>query len=110
MRHPGHGSARARRLRRRHGVSAGGKLERLQCEGVVEKIIGEEGFEVMGWRDTPVDGTAIGRVARGSQPYIEQIFLKTLEPLAEADFERKLYVVRRRIENEIAHAEIEGRS
>jgi glutamate synthase domain-containing protein 2/glutamate synthase domain-containing protein 1/glutamate synthase domain-containing protein 3 len=86
------------------------KLERLQCEGVVEKIIGEEGFEVMGWRDTPVDGTAIGRVARGSQPYIEQIFLKTREPLEEKDFERKLYVVRRRIENEIAHAEIEGRS
>jgi glutamate synthase domain-containing protein 2/glutamate synthase domain-containing protein 1/glutamate synthase domain-containing protein 3 len=87
-----------------------GKLERLQCEGVVEKIIGEEGFEVMGWRDTPVDGTAIGRVARGSQPYIEQIFLKTLQPLDELTFERKLYIVRRRIENEIAHAEIEGRS
>ncbi len=86
-----------------------GKLERLQCEGVVEKIIQEEGFEVMGWRDTPVDPTAIGRVARGSQPYIEQIFLKTLQPLAEADFERKLYVIRRRIENEIAHAEIEGK-
>jgi glutamate synthase (NADPH) large chain len=86
------------------------KLERLQCEGVVEKIITEEGFEVMGWRDTPVDGTAIGRVARGSQPYIEQIFLKTREPLEEKEFERKLYVVRRRIENEIAHAEIEGKS
>ena len=87
-----------------------GKLERLQCEGVVEKIIGEEGLEVMGWRDTPVDPSAIGRVARGSQPYIEQIILKTIEPLAEADFERKLYIVRRRIENEIAHAEIEGRA
>ena len=87
-----------------------GKLERLQCEGVVEKIIQEEGFEVLCWRDTPVDGSAIGRVARGSQPYIEQIFLKTLQPLEELDFERKLYVVRRRIENEIAHADIEGRS
>ena len=86
------------------------KLERLQCEGVVEKIIQEEGFEVIGWRDTPVDGTAIGRVARGSQPYIEQIFLKTLERLDEPAFERKLYVTRRRIENEILHAEIEGRS
>ncbi len=87
-----------------------GKLERLQCEGVVEKISQEEGLEVLGWRDTPVNGTAIGRVARGSQPYIEQIFLKALEPLTELDFERKLYVIRRRIENEIAHAEIEGRS
>jgi glutamate synthase domain-containing protein 2/glutamate synthase domain-containing protein 1/glutamate synthase domain-containing protein 3 len=87
-----------------------GKPERLQCEGVVEKIIQEEGFEVMGWRDTPVDPSAIGRIARGSQPYIEQIFLKALQPLEEADFERKLYVVRRRIENEIAHSgDIEGK-
>ncbi len=87
-----------------------GKPERLQCEGVVEKIIQEEGFEVMGWRDTPINPTAIGRIARGSQPYIEQIFLKALQPISEADFERKLYVVRRRIENEILHSDIEGKS
>ena len=47
-----------------------GKLERLQCEGVVEKILDEEGFEVLGWRDTPADATTIGPGARGSQPYI----------------------------------------
>ena len=35
----------------------------------------EEGLTVLGWRDTPVDGDAIGRVARASQPYIEQIFV-----------------------------------
>jgi glutamate synthase domain-containing protein 1 len=87
-----------------------GKRERLQCEGVVETILQEEGFEVLGWRDTPIDATAIGRVARGSQPYIEQIFLKTTQPLEEKVFERKLYVARRRIENEILHAEIEGKS
>ena len=49
-------------------------------------------------------------MARGSQPYIEQIFLKTAAAAGGSEFERKLYVVRRRIENEIAHAEIEGRS
>ncbi|PSH05309.1 MAG: glutamate synthase large subunit [Acidobacteria bacterium] len=86
------------------------KPERLKCEGIVEKIIKEEGFDVMGWRDTPTDANAIGRVARASQPYIEQIFLQTLQPMEEADFERKLYVVRRRIENTIAHSDIEGRA
>ena len=30
---------------------------------------------MLGWRDTPIDGDAIGRVARASQPYIEQIFV-----------------------------------
>ena len=86
-----------------------GKLERLQCEGVLETISKEEGLEVLGWRDTPVETNAIGRVARGSQPYIEQVFLKTPAPLDEKDFERKLYIIRRRVENEILHSEIEGK-
>ena len=42
--------------------------DRLQCEGIVERIAREEGLSVLGCRDTPVDETAIVRVARGSQP------------------------------------------
>ena len=47
---------------------------RLQCEGIVERIAREEGLNVLGWRDTPTQGSAIGRVALVSRPYIEQIF------------------------------------
>ena len=50
--------------------------ERLLCEGIVERIAEEEGLTVLGWRDTPLNGNAIGRLARSSQPYIEQIFIK----------------------------------
>lgn len=78
---------------------------RLQCEGILERIIREEGLTVLGWRDTPVDETAIGRVARGSQPYIEQIFVDRPAGMDEAAFERKLYVVRKRTEREIAEHE-----
>ena len=35
----------------------------------------KRGSRVLGWRDTPIDGDAIGRVARDSQPYIQQIFV-----------------------------------
>ena len=45
------------------------------CEGILERIVREEGLTVLGWRDTPIDGDAIGRVARASQPYIQQIFI-----------------------------------
>lgn len=31
---------------------------RLQCEGIVERIVREEGLAVLGWRDTPIDGSA----------------------------------------------------
>ena len=85
------------------------KHNRLQCEGVFERIAQEEGCQVLGWRDTPVNGDAIGREARGSQPYIEQLFLGRPQGLDEDAFERLLYHVRRRTENEIAASNIEDK-
>ncbi len=79
---------------------------RLQCEGVIERIVREEGLTVLGWRDTPIDGTAIGRVARGSQPYIQQIFIARAKGMHEDQLERKLYVVRKRAETEIGASSI----
>src|SRR5688572_9455215 len=75
--------------------------QRLLCEGVLERIAAEEGLSVLGWRDTPVDGNAIGRVARGSQPYIEQIFIRCAPGMDQEQFERTLYVVMKRAEKEI---------
>jgi len=53
------------------------KHRRLQCEGVIERIAREEGLTVLGWRDTPIGASTIGRVARGSQPYIQQVCMRT---------------------------------
>jgi glutamate synthase (NADPH) large chain len=69
--------------------------ERARCEAALQKIAGEEDFEILGWRDTPVNANAIGRQARETRPYIKQVFLR---PLADDDLERKLYVLRKRIE------------
>jgi glutamate synthase (NADPH/NADH) large chain len=85
------------------------RLLRLQCEGILERIVREEGLTVLGWRDTPVDGSAVGRVARVSQPYIEQIFIGCPASLNEDAFERKLYVVRKRAEAEVAGSQMEER-
>ncbi|MGA3263802.1 MAG: glutamate synthase central domain-containing protein, partial [Terracidiphilus sp.] len=87
---------------------------RLQCEGVIERIAREEGLTVLGWRDTPVNGDAVGREARASQPYIEQLFVSRPPGsehagLDEDAFERLLYRIRRRTENEIADSEIEDK-
>jgi glutamate synthase (NADPH) large chain len=85
------------------------KHQRLQCEGILEQIIREEGLSVLGWRDTPVRASAIGRVARGSQPYIQQIFVNRPAGMNEDAFERKLYLVRKRAEREIANSDVEDR-
>jgi glutamate synthase domain-containing protein 2/glutamate synthase domain-containing protein 1/glutamate synthase domain-containing protein 3 len=85
------------------------KQPRLNSEGVLERIIQEEGLSVLGWRDTPVNGDAIGRVARASQPYIQQIFVGRPAEMDEDAFERKLYIVRKRAEKEIAESDIEDK-
>src|SRR5689334_22698318 len=84
------------------------KHQRLQCEGILERIVREEGLTLLGWRDTPVYASAIGRVARASQPYIQQIFVGCPSCVDEDAFERKLYVVRKRAENEVRESGIEG--
>ena len=79
---------------------------RLLAEGILERIAREEGLTVLGWRDTPVEADAIGRIARASQPYIEQIFIGGASGMSSDQLERKLYVVRKRAESEIAATDL----
>jgi glutamate synthase (ferredoxin) len=83
---------------------------RLTAEGILERIAREEGLAVLGWRDTPINADAIGRVARASQPYIEQIFLGAPAGMDEDQLERKLFVVRKRAEAEIAASNLPDKS
>ena len=83
--------------------------QRLQTEGIIERIIREEGLTVLGWRDTPLDGAAIGRVARQSQPYIEQVFAGHAPGMTTDQLERKLYVIRKRAEIEVAASNMPDR-
>ena len=85
------------------------KHQRLRAEGIVERIIKEEGLSVLGWRDTPIQGSAIGRVARASQPYIEQVFVGRGAGMDPDQLERKLYVIRKRAEAEVAASEMPDR-
>src|SRR5579872_5486225 len=79
--------------------------ERALCEGILEKIVREEGLSVLGWRDTPIDARSIGRLARSTQPYIEQIFIRRAPGMDAEALERKLYVIRKRAENEISKSD-----
>ena len=76
----------------------------------MENIIREEGLAVLGWRDTPVEGDAIGRVARASQPYIQQLFVARPAGMDADEFERKLYVVRKRSESQVAQSDMRDKN
>ncbi|MCS6897778.1 MAG: glutamate synthase-related protein, partial [Nitrospira sp.] len=62
----------------------------------------------MGWRDVPVKSDVIGEVARRTEPFMRQIFIAR-DIFSEAQFERKLYVVRKRVERAIRESAIQGR-
>jgi glutamate synthase domain-containing protein 2/glutamate synthase domain-containing protein 1/glutamate synthase domain-containing protein 3 len=66
------------------------------CECRIEDIIAEEGQRFLGWRDVPVKPDAVGYLSRSVMPRIRQFFIER-RGLSEDAFERKLYVIRRRV-------------
>ncbi|KAB2952965.1 glutamate synthase large subunit [Heliorestis acidaminivorans] len=83
--------------------------ERQKCTEVLERIVAEEGQQLLGWRAVPTDNSTLGTAAKEVQPFVSQIFLapgqKHDDPLA---FERKLYVIRKRAEKEIRYSNLAG--
>jgi len=67
----------------------------------IESVIAEERQRLLGWREVPVDPARIGVVAREAMPCIRQVFIGAAPGLEGAAFERKLYVIRRVIENRV---------
>ena len=81
---------------------------RRNCEEVIESVIQEERQRFLGWRDVPIKDEHVGTLARKTMPYIRQFFIGR-EVLNETAFERKLYVIRKRIEKAIRESAIEDR-
>ena len=78
--------------------------ERADCVAIVKRIVQEEGQELLGWREVPTDNSSLGPTAQRSQPVVLQLFVGHRPAAGPRDglaFERKLYVIRRRAENEI---------
>jgi glutamate synthase (NADPH) large chain len=80
--------------------------DRVLCEGMLEKTAKDQGLTVLGWRDTPINGDTIGRVARNTQPYIEQIFVRRAPGMDQDALERKLYVLRKVAEKAVAESDL----
>lgn len=67
-----------------------------------ETIAYEEGQKVLGWREVPIDKTTIGQTALASLPRLVQVFIeKSPDIKDDMDFERKLYIIRKRAEKTI---------
>ena len=83
--------------------------ERTICEEVFNKVIIEEGQQILGWRTVPTDDTTIGRTAKLSQPVVRQVLIgKSGTITEEIDFEHKLFMIRKRVENKIQESQLVG--
>jgi glutamate synthase (NADPH/NADH) large chain len=80
------------------------------CRTIVESEIIEAGYTNYGWRQVPVDVSVIGMKAQATRPEIEQIMIAGPLPgdVDAAEFEKNLYLVRRRIEKRVIAAQISG--
>ena len=80
------------------------KYESLRNEQkrIFEEVVREEGQVVLGWREVPVDGTKVGKEAAAIRPWMIQILIgKGPDVTNNAEFERKLYIIRKLAEKRI---------
>ncbi len=75
-------------------------------ESRLVEIIREEGQQFLGFRDVPTYDEMLGKSAKEAKPYVRQIFIgRSIDVKDEMDFERKLYIIRRRAELAIRYGD-----
>ena len=81
-----------------------------ECEQIFESIVYEEGAVVLGWRPVPNDLSSVGPTAREAAPQFRQVFIGGFDDSLDAmGIERRLYVIRKRVEHAIRESDIRDR-
>jgi glutamate synthase domain-containing protein 2/glutamate synthase domain-containing protein 1/glutamate synthase domain-containing protein 3 len=75
--------------------------DRNIIEQWTEHIIHEEGQKLIGWRSVPHEPQKIGHVARSVMPAFKQLFIARGKNTPREHFDRKLYVIRKRLWNKV---------
>ena len=78
--------------------------DRDAIKDLIARIVDEEGQSLLGWRDVPVDNSLLGEGAKAMQPVFQHLIIGASSAAGikahgnVSTFERKLYVIRKRIE------------
>ncbi len=76
------------------------------CRTIVESEVLRMGHYIYGWRHVPVNTGVLGEKANATRPEIEQILIRCEKDIDQEQFERELYIIRRRIEKAALAAQI----
>ena len=74
------------------------------CKEKFTQIITEEGLNFIEFRKVPVNNDCLGDISLSNEPDVQQVFITSRHE--QDDLERKLYVVRKRVEKEIRHSSL----
>ena len=75
------------------------------CKNTFEQEVKNQGLRVLGWREVPVNPSALGEIALASEPQIEQLFIAQ-DDIEEKLFKAKLYAARKITEHTIYNSKL----
>jgi glutamate synthase (ferredoxin) len=76
--------------------------ERRRAQSLVGTVFEADGLPLLGWRDVPIDESALGRRAAATRPHIAQALIGCPDGLGATAFERALYLARKVMEHRAA--------
>ena len=72
--------------------------QRRAIEEICRQMVQAEGQKYLGLRKVPTVNSTLGQTARSQEPVVKQIFVgRGNDNMTDIEFERKLYIIRRRI-------------
>ena len=81
--------------------------QRNYCIEKLEFYIKEQGLQILGWRNVPVDSSVIGKIAAETVPYIKQVFVGKAESKQDFfQFNLKLFTARKQAEHHIYNSKL----
>ena len=79
------------------------------CKKLFDQFVAAEGQVLLGWRDVPVDNEGLGYSVKPTEPAMRQAFIGRGADISDQDaFERKLYIIRKQVENSVRDSDISG--
>ena len=80
------------------------EFDKINCINIFEKLCNEEDLKILTWREVPVNPAELGDFAILSMPSFKQVIIERPSHINDVkEFERRLYILRRRFEKELVN-------
>jgi glutamate synthase (NADPH/NADH) large chain len=68
----------------------------------ITQLAKEEGLEILGWRELPINSSSLGATALSVMPHFEQIFVSSVDGYSDLDLDRRAFCFRKRAEHDLS--------